>query len=101
MKNAVLADLADEVYPTSKAAHEHGERLWQKHWPVVSTFEREHDQGRANNACHVVAMLTDAGEHKAAAMVEHMLDWICEPVKKPTKEQKSIAGGMAGTEKKE
>lgn len=96
MNKAVLADLAVDQYPTSKAAEEHGERLWRKHWPVLSRFESEQDKGRAHAAIHMVAMLTDAGEQKAADKVEHFLNWMCEPAKKPTKEQQSIAGGMAG-----
>lgn len=94
MSKAVLAKVADEGYPTSKAAQEHGEKLWRKHWPVLSTFENEQDKGRAHNAIHIVAMLTDAGEHKAAALVEKMLDWMCEPASKPSKKQLTIAEGM-------
>lgn len=100
MSKAVLATLADEQYPTSKAATEHGEKLWRKHWPVFSRFESDHDKGRARNAIHCVAMLTDAGEHKAAALVEHLLNWMCEPAKPAEKEQRTIAEGMAGKEAK-
>lgn len=96
MSKAVLATLADKHYPTSKAATEHGEKLWRKHSPVMSRFESEQDKGRAQNAIHIVAMLTDAGEHRAAKLVEDMLDWMCEPAKPKTKAQQSIAGGMAG-----
>lgn len=96
MSRAVLAALADTSYPTSKAATEHGERLWRKHWPVIANFEDRKDEGRAHNAIHIVAMLTDKGHHKAAAEVEKLLDWMCEPAKPKTKEQQSIAGGMAG-----
>lgn len=101
MSRAILADYADDTYPTSKAAMEHAKSLWRKHWPVVSRFEREHDKGRAEAVIMCVAMLQDGGYTKAAEAIEHHLNWLCEPAKKPTKEQRSIAGGMAGTEKKE
>lgn len=99
MKNAVLAQLANEQYPTSKAATEHGERLWRKHWPVIRTFEDRRDKGRAHAAIHIVAMLKDAGEHKAAGLVEHLLDWMCEPREKRSKEKQSIADGMSNASK--
>ncbi|ECE7034318.1 hypothetical protein D6416_23495 [Salmonella enterica subsp. enterica] len=91
---AALADLVNDEYPTSKAAREHGERLWLKHYHVMKRFG-EKDKGRAHATIHMVAMLKDAGEHKAAEKVEHFLNWMCEDTK-PTKEQRSIAQGMGG-----
>lgn len=93
MKKGIID--AVEMYPTSTAAKAHGEKLWQKHWPVIARFEDAQDVGRVHAITHCVAMLKDAGEHTAADKVEQFLNWMCEPAK-PRKEVKSIADNMAG-----
>ena len=93
MSKAVLAELANDQYPTSAAAEAHGERLWRKHADVIGTYG-ERDKGRVHSTIHCIAMLHDAGHTEAAGKLEQFLDWMTEG--KPKKATVSHAESMAG-----
>lgn len=95
MSKAVLAELANDAYPTSKTAQEHGEKLWRKHLPAINKYG-ERDRGRVHSTIHCIAMLHDAGHTEAAEKLEHFLDWMTETPEKPTKEAQSVSEGMSG-----
>lgn len=95
MNKSALSELVKDEYPTSKAAIDHGERLWKKHLPVINSYG-ERDRGRVHSTIHCIAMLHDAGHTEAAEKLGHFLEWMTSKPEEPTRETPSISEGMSG-----
>lgn len=85
---------AKEFYPQfGSKAKNRAEAMIKRLWPVMQKFGAR-DIGKAEGLIYGDALLREAGEHKAADKLEHLIHWMLDH--KPEKAALIITDGMAG-----